>query len=241
MGNDNKGWIALYRSIEDSFLWKDKPFSKGQAWIDLLLLANHEDNKIMYQGEVITCERGTVNRSILSLAERWGWDRKTVRNFLKVLESDGMVTINATTHRTTITLINYGVYQDYGTTKRTTKRTTKSQQDGQQSPINNNDNNVNNENNIYIPSRSKHKYGTYNNVLLTDDELEKLKGEYIDWENKIENLSEGIALKGYKYKSHYLAIRKWAENDNKKGKEELIVEKQRRELQSSNDDEFPIY
>lgn len=60
---------------------------------------------------------------------------------------------------------------------------------------------------------SKHKYGEYKNVLLTDEEYEKLKERFYDYEQKIETLSEGLALKGYKYKSHYLAILKWARND----------------------------
>lgn len=60
----------------------------------------------------------------------------------------------------------------------------------------------------------RHKYGEYKNVLLTDDDLEKLKAKFpTDWEERIENLSEGIELKGYKYKNHYLAICKWAKND----------------------------
>ena len=60
----------------------------------------------------------------------------------------------------------------------------------------------------------RHKYGEYKNVLLSDDDLEKLKAKFpTDWEERIENLSEGIELKGYKYKNHYLAICKWAKND----------------------------
>lgn len=60
----------------------------------------------------------------------------------------------------------------------------------------------------------KHKHGEFNNVLLTDEEVEKLKQRFpYDWDKKIEKLSQGLALKGYKYKSHYLAILKWAENE----------------------------
>ena len=64
--------------------------------------------------------------------------------------------------------------------------------------------------------KTKHKYGEYKNVLLTDDEVEKLKAKFPDWEKRIETLSQGIELKGYKYKSHYLAILKWAERDTNK-------------------------
>lgn len=59
----------------------------------------------------------------------------------------------------------------------------------------------------------KHKYGEYSNVLLTDTELEKLKSEYPDWENKIERLSSYVASTGRKYKSHYATIRNWSSKD----------------------------
>ena len=43
----------------------------------------------------------------------------------------------------------------------------------------------------------KHKYGQYQNVLLSDDELEKLKTEFpVDWEERIERVSEYCASKG---------------------------------------------
>ena len=64
---------------------------------------------------------------------------------------------------------------------------------------------------------TKHKYGEFKNVLLTDDEVVKLQEKFPhDWTQRIENLSEGIARKGYKYKSHYLAILNWAKKDKPK-------------------------
>ena len=59
----------------------------------------------------------------------------------------------------------------------------------------------------------KHKYGQFNNVLLTDDELQKLKSEYPDWQKKIDNLSYYIGSTGKSYKSHYLTILNWARKD----------------------------
>lgn len=57
----------------------------------------------------------------------------------------------------------------------------------------------------------KHKYGEYNHVLLTDAEYEKLCKDYGEDTAKrcITYLDESIEMKGYKYKSHNLAIRKW--------------------------------
>ncbi|WP_322020128.1 hypothetical protein [Clostridium butyricum] len=52
------GWQKIYRDIQDHWLWEDKPFSRGQAWIDLILLVNHEDNKTLIDGELIEVKRG---------------------------------------------------------------------------------------------------------------------------------------------------------------------------------------
>ena len=67
-------------------------------------------------------------------------------------------------------------------------------------------------------SPRKHKYGEYKNVLLTDDELEKLKAEYADYLDRIERLSSYIASTGKAYKSHYATIRNWARADAEKGR-----------------------
>lgn len=74
------------------------------------------------------------------------------------------------------------------------------------------------DNNILSPSPKakkpvKHKYGEYQNVLLSDEELEKLKDEYFDYEERIERLSSYVESTGKKYKSHYATIRNWARKD----------------------------
>ena len=62
----------------------------------------------------------------------------------------------------------------------------------------------------------KHKHGEYNNVLLTDEELDKLRGIFPhDLQERIERLSEYIASTGKTYKSHYATIRAWANRDKK--------------------------
>jgi hypothetical protein len=76
---------------------------------------------------------------------------------------------------------------------------------------------IDKDNNSTPTATKKHKYGTHKNVLLTDEEYEKLKERFpTDYDEKINTLSEGLALKGYKYKSHYLAVIKWAKNETPK-------------------------
>ena len=121
------GWLIIERTLFEHWIWNDKPFSKGQAWVDLVGLANYVDGKMIYENRLVDGKRGTVYRSMAFLSRRWGWNRKKTRKFLALLESDGMVTIEASTHGTTITIENYEKYQSPRTTKGATKRASKGQ------------------------------------------------------------------------------------------------------------------
>ena len=68
------------------------------------------------------------------------------------------------------------------------------------------------------PSSTRHKYGTYKNVLLSDDDMDKLKAEFPDYEERIERLSDYIAQSGKSYKSHLAVIRNWAKRDKEEKK-----------------------
>lgn len=224
MGN---GWIALHRSILDHWLWKDKPFSNGQAWIDLILLANHKDTKEFINGSLKVFKKGTVNRSIESLSSRWGWNRKKTRKFLNALEADEMVTVKVTTHGTTITLVNYSDFQTVGTTKGTTTDQTEGQpreNRGTQTTMNNNDNNDNNKREEEpLPEIKAPKFptGKYNNVMLTQMEAAMLNRTYgVEAPAMIEKLSEYMETSGKKYANHYAVICKWIHEDREKAKQE---------------------
>lgn len=70
------------------------------------------------------------------------------------------------------------------------------------------------EDNLATPKPTRHKYGLYNNVLLSDADMDKLKTEFsADWEQRIERLSEYIASTGKSYKNHLATIRAWARKD----------------------------
>lgn len=61
---------------------------------------------------------------------------------------------------------------------------------------------------------ARHKYGAYKNVLLSDEDMDKLKAEFPqDWQQRIERLSEYIASSGKSYKNHLATIRSWARKD----------------------------
>lgn len=65
---------------------------------------------------------------------------------------------------------------------------------------------------------NKHKHGEYQNVLLTDDELAKLKAEIPTWQKKIEDLSAYMKSTGKVYKDHLATMRNWHKKDIESGK-----------------------
>ena len=71
----------------------------------------------------------------------------------------------------------------------------------------------------YTPDKpakpQKHKHGEYAHVLLTSDEYLRLCEEWGEPEllRMIKELDEGIEMKGYKYKNHNLALRRWKSNE----------------------------
>ena len=86
------GWISLHRQLSDHWLWKEKRvFSKAEAWIDILLIANHKDNKTLLGNELITVKRGSFITSEIKLMSRWNWSKSKVRAFLSLLQDEKMI------------------------------------------------------------------------------------------------------------------------------------------------------
>ncbi|MGK8840643.1 DnaD domain protein [Staphylococcus aureus] len=104
------GWIKIHRKIIDHWIWTDSKRLKW--WMDLLLLTNHSDKKVMLGGKLVVLKRGSFHTSELKLSERWNVSRNTVRNYLNALEKDTMITTKKTKNGTTIIVHNYGIYQD---------------------------------------------------------------------------------------------------------------------------------
>lgn len=140
-----QGWISLNRELMNHWVW-DCEFSAGQAWVDLLLYANHSQVKLMIKGQLIEVNRGQQARSELTLSKAWKWSRNKVRRFLKNLEKDGMIELKSGHLTTVITICNYDSFQSNDTAGDTTKGQQSKQQKDNSRNTNNNVNNENNEN-----------------------------------------------------------------------------------------------
>lgn len=139
------GWVKLHRDIADHWLWSSEPFSKGQAWVDLLLKANHAEHKVMLKGKLYRLTRGQQCRSMLTLSKDWNWSRGKVKRFLDLLESEKMIEVKTDTNTSIITICNYCCFQDDGTTDSTTLDTTDEHQTDNRQDTNKNVKNVKNK------------------------------------------------------------------------------------------------
>jgi hypothetical protein len=107
-----EGWIKLYRQLFDNTLWLSEPFTRGQAWIDLLLLANYEPSFYYKRGNKINIERGQIGRSEVELSDRWHWSRTKLRKYLNDLEKEQQIIQHKSTVTLIITVVNYDKYQE---------------------------------------------------------------------------------------------------------------------------------
>ncbi len=107
-----RGWIMLHRQITENELYFSEPFTRCQAWIDLLLCASHKRHTVFIRrGIGIDLKPGDLCYSQQTLAERWQWNFKTVRVFLEWLKEHEMVEFRTTNVTTVISIKNWEWYQ----------------------------------------------------------------------------------------------------------------------------------
>lgn len=124
------GYITLRRSLFDHVLWTAEPFTKGQAWVDILFVAAHKPGAITIRGNIVEYGRGQLVASEQYFAVRWKWSRGKVRRYFESLRKRQMIVQQKTRLCTLTTVINYECYQLSSTTDSTT--------DGPQTDTNNN-------------------------------------------------------------------------------------------------------
>ena len=108
----DRGYVKLWRKIKDNTFWKVRPFSPGQAWVDILMNANHKDNEVLYNWEIRKILRGSFITTQRDLAFSWGWERSKVRRFLRSLQRANMIVTETDPKATHITILNYNIYQE---------------------------------------------------------------------------------------------------------------------------------
>ena len=121
MSKPNPNYFAVNRLLLFSGLWLSEPFTRGQAWVDLFGLAQHDESFVRIRGIKIDLKRGQMAYSQLTLALRWKWSRNKVRRYLNELEKEGNIEQQNNEVTTLITIKKYNQWQGDGTTNDTTE------------------------------------------------------------------------------------------------------------------------
>ncbi|MEK4816247.1 DnaD domain protein [Macrococcus sp. FSL R5-0951] len=188
------GWISLHRSIEKHWLYEEeRKFSRFEAWVDLLLMVNHADNKTMIDGKLVTVKRGQRITSLRKLGDRWNWSLTKVDAFLKLLEEDKMIVLKKDTKKTLVTIVNYDIYQNNDLEKRHRKDSEKTVKEHRkdsektQKKTNNNVNKENNDNKV-ISSSNNDNFKTVVNAYQDNIEqnpapvtFQKIQQDFTDY------------------------------------------------------------
>ena len=139
--------------------WLAEPFTKGQAWVDLIGNAAFVDNDITKRGELIISERG--------LAKRWKWSESKVRRYLQKLEKEGRIrrssnrSGNRSTWGSTLTIEKYEDYQISRSSNRSSNRS-------DERHLYNNKNNINNNLSLMSDEETDELLQSFSPEALTD-------------------------------------------------------------------------
>ena len=131
-----QGWIRTYRNILEHWVWQD-PMT-FRCWIYILLKANHSGKKIMFDGSLITIERGQFLTSIRKLSDEVGCSKNKINKIIGTLIEDNMITVKRTHRGTLLTVINYEKYQGTRDTEKDAEKDAEKDTEGTQNRTQNN-------------------------------------------------------------------------------------------------------
>ena len=163
-----EGWIKLHRTLAISDLWLSEPFTRGQAWIDMLMLANYKDGFIRVRGINVTIKRGQLGWSEVKLSQRWRWSRTKTRHFLKELEKVQQIVQQKNAVSLLISIVNYDEYQE-----KDSKKDIKSTAEVQQKDTNKNEENKKNNISVFFEVFRKEYPGIKGGLKTELDNFQK--------------------------------------------------------------------
>lgn len=106
-----RGFYTMARGYFDHPMFALEPFTEREAFQWMIETAAYEPCQVRVARATIALERGQLAFALRFLATKWQWSEPRVRRFLKRLESDAMVLVQATREATQITICNYDKHQ----------------------------------------------------------------------------------------------------------------------------------
>lgn len=106
------GWIKVHRQLLEH--WVSQEPELFAFWMRLLLEANHAEVRRMFNGSLITIERGQVVFGLEAFEAKSGISKKKLRRYLDLLQKEGMIGRQVTNKCSIISISNYNDYQEEG-------------------------------------------------------------------------------------------------------------------------------
>lgn len=195
----NQGYVSIHRKILDHPIANRPTYS--WLWIVLLLSANFQDKKVIWEGKTITCKRGQFITSRKSLSKQTGIPEGTIEDILRWLEIQQQIQQQKNNKWRMITILKYDYYQ-------LSDRQSNSQPTSSRhlADTTNNDNNDNNEKKDSVKSSKKNFPENIN--------IEELQKQFPskNIEEEIKKMKNYCQTTGRIYKDHMAFARSWLKN-----------------------------
>lgn len=205
------GKFSLDRTLLDHNIWLDEKFTRGQAWVDLIGLANWENSYIRVRGKRIEIPRGSLGWSNEKLYKRWGWSKGKFTRFIKELQNDKMITLKTVPHF--FIIISIQNYNNRQTFSNQIDPQIGLQIGLQTDPIK--------ETNKKLIKKDKGKTSKNSRLPCTEKELYEIARKYKvgveDVVSKHEDVLNYFANHKTNHISVYLTLENWLRRDIKKG------------------------
>ena len=202
----HRGYIKLWRRIEESFLMLDS--EAFHLWCVLLMLANHENREHIFNNKKIIINKGQLISGRQSLSDRTNIHESKIYRLLELFEHEQIIEQQKNNRYTIISIVNYN---DYQSNEQQNEQPVNNQRTTSEQPVNTPKALINIKK-IYIAPKNLHLEYVY----LTQDQHTSLINRFGEkyTTEMIDRLNNYIGSKGVKYKSHYHTILNWAKKDS---------------------------
>jgi len=106
------GWVKNHREILDHWVSQDPHMFA--LWQRLILEANHQDCKKMFNGSLTTIKRGQLVFGLEAYEGKTGISKKVLRRCMATLEKEGMIGRQRNNKCSIVSIVNYDKYQSVG-------------------------------------------------------------------------------------------------------------------------------